>query len=203
MSTLGTCSFPDCDKTPKRRGLCWGHDSQRRKGTLLRKLGKGGPGEQPMEVLFLRHVDKNGPIVRPGLTPCWTWTGSIDSGGYGTFGFKRKTLGAHRVSWLIHQGTLVPEALDVCHVCDNRRCVNPDHLFRGTRSENVLDAFTKGRISRVGAANPRAKLTPSQVVAIRAQLAVGHSKSGLAAEYGVTATAIRWIETRRAWRSVA
>ena len=93
------------------------------------------------------------------LTPrepngCWIWTGPLDQGGYGKFLIEKRTVGGHRASWLIYVGTLEPVRLDVCHRCDNRRCVNPAHLFRGTRSENMKDAFAKGRIRRSGVDSP-------------------------------------------------
>ena len=78
---------------------------------------------------------------------CWNWTGSLNEKGYGLFrigGRKGKAEKAHRVSWEMFNGP-IPENLHVLHLCDNRKCVNPEHLFLGTHQDNMKDMMTKGR----------------------------------------------------------
>lgn len=75
---------------------------------------------------------------------CWLWGGYVGPNGYGRFQLNNRSRSALRVSYIAHKGP-VPDGMDVCHKCDERTCVNPDHLFVGTRRDNVLDCVRKGR----------------------------------------------------------
>jgi hypothetical protein len=94
--------------------------------------------ENPLRVLlFWKKVNKDGPISKLG-TKCWIWTGSKDAKGYGNFtGGKRKSIKAHRFSFLLRWGWILsPPFYQVHHRCDNPSCVNPHHLMCISNTDN-------------------------------------------------------------------
>mgnify|MGYP001561748375 CR=1 FL=1 len=78
---------------------------------------------------------------------CWEWTGGKRRRGYGQFSIGNRDLCAHRVAWMFANLDTPPSILQVCHKCDNPKCVRPDHLFLGTKSDNMRDAVAKGRLA--------------------------------------------------------
>lgn len=90
-----------------------------------------------VEQRFWKYVDKK------SNNECWNWIGACCRG-YGLIRINRKNILSHRFSWGIHFGR-IPEGLCVLHECDNRRCVNPNHLFLGTNQDNVDDKVNKNR----------------------------------------------------------
>lgn len=126
---------------------------------------------------FWSKVDKNGPIVRPELGPCWIWTGATGST-YGSVSFgKRGGASAHRLSFRLVRGP-IPEGALLRHACDVPVCVRPEHLIPGTNKQNAHDRDSRGRLrgGKVARFGPRFSLTmtPEQLAALKA----GAARSG-------------------------
>jgi len=150
-----------------------------------------------LEERFWRHVHKT--------DSCWLWVGSKNQQGYGNISIgrvqgKSRCMLAPRLAWKIANGD-IPEGLHVLHSCDNPPCVNPEHLWLGTQTDNNRDMRNKGRNPR-----PYAKLTESQVRDIRAlyweSTEPVYYVPRLASEYGVTDDCIWSVVRFRDWRGI-
>jgi hypothetical protein len=138
-------------------------------------------------------------VERDKKTECWNWTASLNTSGYGHMKLRGTLWPSHRLSYKLHRGP-IPDGICVCHRCDNRKCINPEHLFLGTRLDNATDMVAKGRQPRTrqsGSANGMAKLTTSDIAAIRG--AVGVPQKDLARRYGVSRPHISQIRTGGRW----
>ena len=120
---------------------------------------------------FLKNINKN---TNNG---CWEWVMARNKWGYGRTGYRGKTYAAHRISMMIFKGFDINSKLCICHKCDNRRCVNPKHLFIGTYKDNIRDMFRKGRNrNQNGENNSQSKLREEQVREIRKSYKKGNTR---------------------------
>jgi hypothetical protein len=168
-----------------------------------------GRKRTPLMARFLRHVDIT--------DACWLWTGTKNGAGYGTIGLGRAIEGkgfTHRVAWTLFRGP-IPDGMFVCHKCDIKTCVNPNHLFLGTQYDNMRDAVNKGRMLKgrkwherdrdicQGERHGMAKLSLLQVVEIRERFSQDNvTKADLAREFCVCHGTIRNIVSRRSWSHI-
>jgi hypothetical protein len=132
------------------------------------------------------------------MTPCLLWKGARSRNGYGNRMIyrrdhrpRRQWIGAHRLAYEQHIGP-IPNGMCVLHRCDVKLCVNPDHLFLGSRRDNAQDMAVKGRC-------PDVRLTVKQVRAIRRRCEEGDAFTHIADDFGVTDVTVRNIDVRRTW----
>lgn len=161
---------------------------------------------------------------------CWIWNGPIGKSGYGVVGYQYRSWSAHRLAWFFTFGD-IPEGMCVCHSCDNKNCVNPNHLWIGTYAQNSHDMVTKGRSAkgvksasklypnklergdhhwskrmpektRKGSAHHKAKLNDEQVRTIRYRAESGESMSSIASSIGIHVSTVSSIVNNKTWSHI-
>ncbi len=152
---------------------------------------------------FWSRVDKNGPVPEHAteLGPCWIWTRGLDKPltGYGQISLRGKNYRAHRISFSIFNDGLCPEM--VCHRCDNKRCVRPDHLFGSDSDGNISDMLSKGRQAR-GERQHLSRFSREDVLRMRKLHSDGVIQSAIAAEFDTCQGVISNIVLRKTWKHV-
>lgn len=128
---------------------------------------------------------------------CIEWTSCKLPNGYGAIQYKRKKLSANRAMWKSIHGELPPD-IYVCHKCDNKACINPEHLFPGTAADNNKDRANKGRSFRPGGElNPMSKFSEEKIKEILGLCTPGVPMRDLAARFGCSVASIRtWAKSR-------
>lgn len=141
-----------------------------------------------IDVRFWAKVERHGP------SDCWPWRGTVALNGYGLVhsgGRDGRYSGAHRLMWTLANGP-IPDGLSVLHRCDIRHCVNPNHLFLGTQSDNIRDCTLKFRHSR-------RKLRPIDVIEIRRACSQGSTQRSQARRFNVSDGLVNNIIRGHSW----
>lgn len=160
------------------RGLCRKHYAQNWSNKTITSFAKVDPLDA-----FVNRIQKT--------ESCWIWTGKVNQSGYGMFCLAGdRPIRAHRHAFMLWNGELQRHEI-VMHTCDNPRCVNPEHLKKGTRADNNKDCTDKGRRPK-GVNHWNNKLTDEQVASIRTN---SRKQSILAKEYGVHQSTISKIKS--------
>ncbi len=132
---------------------------------------------------------------------CWEWSASKFSNGYGQFFDGNNKIGAHRFSYKLANGDFDTKLL-VCHSCDNRSCVNPQHLFLGTHEDNSKDMYLKNRQNNAkqkGSLNGRAVVTEQEVLSMRKLYKKGMFISDIAKAFTMSETQTSRIVKNQSW----
>lgn len=140
---------------------------------------------------FLSKVDA------PGFDPeaCWPWTGAGKGNGYGHVSIDGVSMVASRAAYMLFVSDDIGDGVEVCHTCDNRWCVNPDHLFLGSRADNMADMKQKGR----GAGGCRKHLREDQVQEVHRRLKAGHSPRRVANQMNINYGTVTAIQAGRSY----
>lgn len=116
---------------------------------------------------------------------CMEFHGCVQSNGYARATVRGKTDHAYRHVYRLANGVEIPSGIDVCHSCDNRRCINPEHLFLGTRKDNMQDAVKKSRVAS-GMSLPQSKLSNSDKLRIKELAREGISYADIADQFNIS-----------------
>ncbi len=133
------------------------------------------------------------PVNVNGL--CVMWLGYISPLGYGQRQFRGKLYQAHRAAFIENHRELLPGEV-VRHKCDNKSCVNPDHLEAGSQRDNLLDNTVRGPRHRT------LRVTPEQVSEIRDLLYKGERQRDIASRFGIAQTTVSSIKRKQTWSHI-
>lgn len=182
----GRCSELGCARGLVARGLCGKHYQVRRKAGSLPTWPLPRPSVREAALASFTPEPTSG---------CWLWTGPLNSYGYGAIWRHERgattTFRAHRVVYEALRGP-IPPGLWALHRCDNRACVNPDHIFLGTHVDNMADMRAKGR-GALGERNASTRLSAAELTDVRAALSAGEGHGVIARRFSVSRSLVSMI----------
>ena len=176
-------------------------------GTIKNHLAKEyGVHHDTITKILKANIPNNFTTVAPGFlgeiqdSGCIIFQGAKDGQGYGRYWKNGKSKSVTRAVLAEKLGLEVPTSIDACHTCDNPSCINPEHLWGGTRTQNSLDASKKGRTQGKSHPLSNAKLDWEKVREIRQKLAAGERVKDVAQEYSVGRHTIHCIKYHVTWK---
>lgn len=167
----GHCSLDECARAVVKRGLCNMHYQRERTSGRLKPLS------------FIDRLARK----TERIGDCWVWQGALRTGGYPSNSEHRKAL-AHKL------GRPVRAGFDACHTCDNRACVRPEHLYEGTRRQNMADCTDRGRHNKpTGSSHWSSTIPDDMVREIRNRVRAGESGNEVARQLGIHSSTVSRI----------
>lgn len=192
MNNHKICTIENCIKRLIFGNVCEMHYRRfKTHGDYATTMLSRGTGET-REARFWSRVS-----VTANPEKCWEWQGRCNANGYGQVGWKGKNQLAHRIAYEMHNG--ITPSLCVLHSCDNRKCVNPNHLRQGTRLDNSQDAISRGRNAR-GETAGNSKLTLKNVLEIKQLHKEGTKVADLAKRFNVVPNTIYCVTSGATWK---
>jgi hypothetical protein len=194
------CSVIDCDARAVAGSLCSKHHH--------RFVRYGDPMYiNPRRIVGSLRASFEAKYEVCERTGCWNWRAGVNNSGYGMMAPTEWGTLAHRISYGLHVGPIPkgkgPHGTCVCHRCDNRLCVNPEHLFLGSNADNIADRDKKGRqVTLRGAKNVNAKLTDADVIEIRAMFESGAMLREVSERFSISKANASDIKRGRIWAHV-
>lgn len=147
--------------------------------------------------------------VEISATGCWEWQGAIGSTGYGNTYWRGKYINTHKAMWVALHGAPLPGQF-VLHRCDNKRCINPSHLFLGTQGDNMKDKADKGRATPGPCSKPawwtperRAKKAEQMRIAMRDRHEEAAAKAGAPIEWKYCPSCFTWFPKENFYKNAA
>jgi len=152
---------------------------------------------------------KYGPVkdkifnnIKKNENGCWEWTGGLSARGYASMHYEGKRTPLHRLSYILFRGPIPNDKL-ACHTCDNKKCINPDHIYIGTHKTNFRDAKERNRLrTRRGSAHPSSKLNEDKVRFIRFHYQNGFDIREMSSFFGVTKSILYQTAKGQRWKHV-